>query len=106
MNADDLTREHARAIKNKLDPMISYLNRLGKRMSDRNFPLDDPARIMVGEALAAMYKLRAEMDCRSRDGRGVDNTPKQPTIDELMARKSAPRKDEKIWLGRIRRDLH
>jgi hypothetical protein len=106
MQADDLTRGQARAIKNKLEPMVSYLNRLGKRMSDRGFPLDDPARVMVVDALKALYKLRAEMQCRSIDGRGIEEEPKPPTIDELLARKSAPRKDEKIRLGRVRRETH
>jgi hypothetical protein len=91
---------------NKLDPMVSYLNRLGRRMEDRGFPSDDPAKIMVIDALKAVYKLRAEMECRSIDGRGIEESPKPPTISELMARKSAPRKDEKIRLGRIRRETH
>ena len=106
MNADDLTRGQARAIYNKLTPMVEYLNRLGKRMSDRHFPDDDPAMLMADDALNAVYKLRAEMECRSIDGRGIEETPKPPTIDELMARKSAPRKHEKYRLGRIRRDTH
>jgi hypothetical protein len=106
MRSDDLTRGQARALKNKLEPMVSYLNRLGKRMSSRGFPEDDPARILVTDALKALYKLRAEMECRSIDGKGIDDTPRQPTIDEQLARRSAPRKDEKIRLGRIRRDTH
>ena len=55
MNSNDLTRGQARAIKNKLDPIVDYLNRLGKRMSDRYFPVDDPARVMVMDALKAVY---------------------------------------------------
>jgi hypothetical protein len=106
MQADDLTRGQARALKNKLDPMASYLNCLGKRLSSRGFPEDDSARILVTDAPKALFKLRAEMQCRSIDGKGIDDTPKQPTIDEQLARRSAPRKDEKIRLGRIRRDTH
>jgi hypothetical protein len=106
MRSDDLTRGQARAIKNKLDPIVDYLNRLGKRMDSRGFPPSDPARVMVADALKAVYKLRAEMECRSIDGRGIEETPMPPTIGEQLARKSAPRKDEKIRLGRIRRDTH
>jgi hypothetical protein len=106
MRADDLTRAQARALKNKLGPMVAYLNRLGKRKSDRNFPADDPMRVMVVAALKAMYELHAEVTCRSMDGKGLNETPKPPAVDPLFTRKSALRKDEKIRLGRIRRDTH
>ena len=85
---------------------MSYLNRLGKRMDSRGFPDDDPARILVTDALKALYKLRAEMECRSIDGRGIEDKPKRPTIEEQLARRSAPRKHEKYRLGRPRRDAH
>jgi hypothetical protein len=81
MRADDLTRGQARALKNKLEPMVAYLNRLGKRMDSRGFRDDDPARILITDALKALYKLRAEMECRSIDGRGIEDKPKQPTIE-------------------------
>lgn len=106
MNADDLTRGQARALKNKLAPMIDYLNRLGKRMSDRNFPADDPMRVMVTAALKAMYELHAEVTCRSMDGKGLNDSPKPAAVDPLFTRKSALRKVERIRLGRIRRDTH
>jgi hypothetical protein len=106
MRADDLTCAQARAIKNKLGPIVAYLNRLGKRMSDRNFPADDPMRLMVVAALKAMYELHAEVTCRSMDGKGLDGTPKPPAIDPFFTRKSVLRKEEKIRLGRIRRDSH
>ena len=35
MRSDDLSIEQARAIKNKLQPMLGYLNRLKKRMAHR-----------------------------------------------------------------------
>jgi hypothetical protein len=49
MRADDLTRVQARAQKNKLGPMVAYLNRLGRRKSDTDFPADDPMRV-IGDA--------------------------------------------------------
>jgi hypothetical protein len=86
--------------------MVAYLNRLGKRMSDRNFPEDDPMRLMVVTALKAMYELHADVTCRSMDGKGLNDTPKPSAVDPLFTRKSALRKDEKIRLGRRRRDTH
>jgi hypothetical protein len=103
MNADDLTHGQARALKNKLEPMVSYLHRLGKRMSGRGFPEDDPLRLLVAAALKAMYELHAEVQCRSIDGKGRDE---QPPLDPLFTRTSAPRKHEKYRLGRPRRETH
>src|SRR5215207_7747298 len=97
MQADDLTRAQARALKNKLTPMVDYLNRLGKRMSSRGFPSDDPAMILVANALKAMYELQTEMQCRSIDGKGSED--KLP-VDPLFTRTSALRKHEKYRLGR------
>jgi hypothetical protein len=103
MRADDLTRAQARALKNKLTPMVDYLNRLGKRMSNRGFPADDPAMVLVTNALKAMYELQTEMQCRSIDGKGRAD---KPPVDPLFARTSAPRKHEKYRLGRPRREAH
>jgi hypothetical protein len=103
MNADDLTRGQAGALKTKLEPMVSYLNRLGKRMSGRGFPDDDPMRLLVAAALKAMYELYAEVQCRSIDGKGRDE---KPPVDPLFTRTSAPRKHEKLRLGRPRRETH
>lgn len=41
MRSDDLTKARARALKNKLAPMLGYLTRLKRRMVRRGFPLDD-----------------------------------------------------------------
>jgi hypothetical protein len=106
MRADDLTRAQARAISNKLGPMVAYLNRLGQRMSDTNFPKDDPMRLMVVTALKAMYELHAEVTCRSMDGKGLDDLPKPPAVDPLFTRKSAPRKHEKYQLGHLPQETH
>ena len=44
MQANDLTRDQARALKNKLHPMLDYLGRLNKRIAGRGFPDDDPLK--------------------------------------------------------------
>ena len=57
MQSDDLTREQARALKNKLQPMLGYLNRLKKRMHNRGFPSDDELLQAVCKAEMAMHEL-------------------------------------------------
>ena len=57
MRSDDLTRDQARAIKNKLHGMLGYLNRLKKRMTFRGFPPDDELLIAVCKAELAMHGL-------------------------------------------------
>ena len=61
MRSDDLTREQARALKNKLAPMLGYLNRLAKRMTRRRFPPDDPLLLEVCRAAAAMHELNVSV---------------------------------------------
>ena len=57
MRSDDLIREQARALKNKLQPMLGYLNRLKKRMTYRGFPPDDELLRLVCKAEMAMHEL-------------------------------------------------
>jgi hypothetical protein len=57
MRSDDLTREQARALKNKLHPMLGYLSRLKRRMSYRGFLPDDELMQAVVRAEAAMHEL-------------------------------------------------
>jgi hypothetical protein len=57
MRSDDLTRDQARALKNKLQPMLGYLNRLKKRMTYRGFPPDDELLRLVCQAETAMHQL-------------------------------------------------
>jgi hypothetical protein len=80
MGADDLTRAQARALQNKLGPMRSYLNRLGKRMSGKGFPEDDSMRLLVVAALKAMHELQTEVTCRSMDRKGQDDVPRPPAL--------------------------
>jgi hypothetical protein len=57
MRSTDLTREQARALKNKLQPMLGYLNRLKKRMIYRGFISDDQLLQAVCRAEMAMHEL-------------------------------------------------
>jgi hypothetical protein len=57
MKSEDLTRDQARALKNKLQPMLGYLNRLKKRMTYRGFPPDDELLQLVRQAELSMHKL-------------------------------------------------
>jgi hypothetical protein len=70
MNADELTRAQCRALKNKLEPMASYLHRLRVRMQRRGFPSDDPMLQLVVKAGEAVHELHIEMQCRAMDGKG------------------------------------
>jgi hypothetical protein len=58
MRSDDLTREQARALKSKLQPMLGYLNRLKKRMANKGFPPNDQLLIAVCKAEMAMHELQ------------------------------------------------
>jgi hypothetical protein len=57
MRSDDLARDQARALKNKLAPMLGYLNRLKKRMVYRGFPPNDELLRLVRHAELAMHEL-------------------------------------------------
>ena len=60
MRSDDLTREQARALKNKLHSMLGYLNRLRRRIVYRGFLPSDPLQIAVDRALDSMHRLHVE----------------------------------------------
>jgi hypothetical protein len=61
MRSEDLTREQAQAIKDKITPMLSYLNRLAKRMNQRRFPPDDRLMQAVGRAAQVMHELNVKV---------------------------------------------
>src|SRR3954466_7243574 len=61
MRREDLTREQAEAIKQKIRPMLAYLNRLKKRMNDRKFPHNDPLFNEVVDAADALHKLNVSI---------------------------------------------
>jgi hypothetical protein len=60
MQSDDLTPAQARALKNKLQPMLGYLNRLKHRMRRRGFLNDDPLLAAVCQAEEAMHALHVQ----------------------------------------------
>jgi hypothetical protein len=57
MQSDDLTRDQARALKNKIHPMLGYLTKLRKRMAYKGFTQDDPLLKVVQRAEMAMHEL-------------------------------------------------
>jgi hypothetical protein len=92
MRADDLTREQARALKNKLQPMLGYLSRLKRRMMQRGFLDGDPLLDAVVNAANAMHALSVEADYLTMN---ASKAEKPPTVDPLFTRKSNLRKHEK-----------
>lgn len=60
MRSDDLSKEQARALKNKLQPMLGYLNRLKRRMIGKGFPPDDRLLLAARRAEDAMHALHVE----------------------------------------------
>jgi hypothetical protein len=92
MQSTDLTREQARALKSKLQPMIGYLSRLKRRMYQRGFLAGDPLLDAVVNAENAMHALSVETDYLAMSASKVD---KPPALDPLFTRKSKPRKHER-----------
>jgi len=61
MQADDLTRDQAAAVKNKLRPMLGYLGRLKRRMVQRGFLCDDSLLAAVVRAEDAVHALHVQL---------------------------------------------
>src|SRR4051812_20142668 len=61
MQADDLTREQAAALKNKLRPMLAYLGKLKRRMVQRGFLSGDPLLDAVVDAENAVHALHVQV---------------------------------------------
>jgi hypothetical protein len=95
MRADDLTKAHCAAIRNKVSQQLAYLYRLNRRMGEKGFPEDDPLKVAVVRAMSAMSELHAEVTCRSIDGMGRQTNEKPPAVDPLFTRTSKPRKHER-----------
>jgi hypothetical protein len=64
MQSEDLTRDQTRALQERLEPMLAYLNKLRRRMQNKGFPLDDELWIAASNAQDAMQKLITELRCR------------------------------------------
>lgn len=68
MRCEDLTREQASALKNKLRPMLLYLSKLKRRMNYRGFLQDDPLMRAVCRAEDAIHALSVEVHYLSCEG--------------------------------------
>ena len=64
MRREDVTREQAEAISQKIRPMLGYLNRLKKRMN-AVFVRDDPLFAEVIDAADAMHTLWVHLHYRA-----------------------------------------
>jgi hypothetical protein len=64
MKREDVSREQAEAIKEKIGPMLGYLNRLKKRMN-AVFARDDSLFAEVIDAADALHKLNVSIHCLS-----------------------------------------
>ena len=60
IQCDDLTAAQSRALKNKLQPMLGYLNRLVRRMNHRGFPPGDRLLTAVSRVEDAVHSLHVE----------------------------------------------
>jgi hypothetical protein len=67
MQRNDLTHEQAKALQDKLEPMLYYLNKLQHRMQNKGFPLDDQLWVTVSKAQRAMQDLVTELRCGGRE---------------------------------------
>ena len=75
MQSRDLTGEQARALKNKVHPMLGYLGRLKRRMVRKGFLSDDPLLAAVCKAEDAMHARHVKMhylSCGEVTGRSHD----------------------------------
>jgi hypothetical protein len=61
MQSDDLTRQQAAALKNKLRTMLDYLSRLKPRMVNRGFLSGDPLLDAVAQAENAVHALHVQV---------------------------------------------
>jgi hypothetical protein len=93
MRSDDLTRDQARALKNKLQPMLGYLNRLKKRMQRRGFPPDDRLLIAACRAEEALHALSVEVHyvaCGDTAGRAASEVRAASKQSAGIARRRKP----------------
>ncbi len=74
MKADDLTREQAHVIADRVAEMARYLLRLRKRMYELGFPEDDTLYELTGEARHHVHMLW--LDLHGRSASGISKPPK------------------------------
>ena len=68
MDSDDLTREQAYQLYQRVSGMLTYLVKVERRMAKRKFPPDDELRVLVANARTAVYDLRQNLHERSASG--------------------------------------
>ena len=61
VDSHSLTPEQARKLRERLAPMLDYLNKLATRIQRRGFPDDDPLRTRAKAARDAMLSLLTEV---------------------------------------------
>src|SRR5205814_7143795 len=93
MRAEELTRDQARALKNKLRPMLNYLGRLKERMRRRGFVADDRLLAAVCRAEDAMHALSVEVHYLScGDSVGRRATPADGNANRERANRDEQRR--------------
>ena len=91
MRREDLTREQAEAIKEKIAPMLGYLNRLKRRMNEV-FARDDSLFAEVIDAADALHKLNVSTHYLSCGKTGAGSGGYPPPIfspEDLTSRSDA-----------------
>jgi hypothetical protein len=63
MESHDLTPAQCQALREKLGPMLVYLNKLLHRMQNKGFPLDKPLWTLVSRTQKSMQDLVTELRC-------------------------------------------
>jgi hypothetical protein len=93
MDADQVTRRQARAIKSKVEPFRYYLYLLRSRMSARGFTPGDPLFELVRQAETAIGELFVDVEYRTKCG-PVEGS-KRPPINPLDRRSSRKPSNER-----------
>ncbi|MGD9632343.1 MAG: hypothetical protein AB7G28_14155 [Pirellulales bacterium] len=93
MNAEEVTRRQARAIKSKVEPFRQYLYRLRTRMAHRGFTPGDELFELVKSAELAVGELFVDLEVRTREGPTAEPEPiETPWLEQKSARKRHDRR--------------
>lgn len=93
MNADQVTRRQARAIRSRVADMRQYFFRLRTRMVQRGFQSDDPLFALVEQAERAVDELFVDLEIRVREGPvSVPEPTQTPWLEQRSARKRHDRR--------------
>lgn len=78
MDSTQVTRRQTRIVEVKIEPMLSYLTRLRRRMGARGFTQVDPLYSLVQHAEQAMQRLMGDLTAREQVELNVAETPERP----------------------------